>query len=248
MGCQKIIKKTMLLEVFCKIVIVSQKNRIDKQRFLWQNNSNGFSFGKECPKGGGERMANRFFYHQDLDTLHVGCDKPRAYFIPYGTRAAARTGNRAVSDRFLTLCGEWSFHYYKSLHDVEDFTAAEWSGKGGERLDVPMCWQMALGRGYDVPNYLNNGFQISVDPPYVPDDNPCGLYERTFELDAETLNSRCVKLVFEGVSSCFYVYVNDQFVAYSQVSHSMTEISLDGALVAGKNSIKVLVVKWCDGT
>ncbi len=154
-------------------------------------------------------MSLTFDYHCSNEHLHVGCDKPRAYFIPYGSDAAARTGNRAVSDRFLTLCGEWSFRYYKSLGDVEDFTSPDWSSEGSERLNVPMSWQMALGRGYDLPNYINSGYHFPIDPPYVPDDNPCGLYERDFEIDEQTLKSRKIKLVFEGVDSCFYVYVNN---------------------------------------
>ena len=192
-------------------------------------------------------MSLTFDYHRSIEHLHVGCDKPRAYFIPYGSDAAAKTGNRAASDRFLTLCGEWSFRYYKSLNDVEDFTAPDFAGEA-ERLNVPMSWQMALGRGYDTPNYTNVRYPFPVDPPHVPDDNPCGLYEREFEIDAETLKHRRVKLIFEGVDSCFYVYVNNQFVAYSQVSHMTSEIPVDDYLVAGKNNLKVLVVKWCDGS
>ena len=192
-------------------------------------------------------MSLTFDYHRSIEHLHVGCDKPRAYFIPYGSDAAAKTGNRAASDRFLTLCGEWSFRYYKSLNDVEDFTAPDFAGEA-ERLNVPMSWQMALGRGYDTPHYTNVRYPFPVDPPHVPDDNPCGLYEREFEIDAETLKHRRVKLIFEGVDSCFYVYVNNQFVAYSQVSHMTSEIPVDDYLVAGKNNLKVLVVKWCDGS
>ena len=140
-------------------------------------------------------MSLTFNYHLSQEHLHVGCDKPRAYFIPYGSKEAAKTGNRAASDRFLSLCGEWSFRYYKSVNDVEDFTAPDWSGEGNERLNVPMSWQMALGRGYDTPNYTNVRYPFPVDPPHVPDDNPCGLYERDFEIDAETLKSRKIKLM-----------------------------------------------------
>ena len=188
-----------------------------------------------------------FDYHRSIEHLHVGCDKPRAYFIPYGSDAAAKTGNRAISNRFLSLCGEWSFRYYRSINDVPDFTSLDFAQES-ERLDVPMSWQMALGRGYDVPNYLNHGYQFPIDPPHVPDDNPCGLYERDFEIDENTLKSRKIKLIFEGVDSCFYVYVNNKFVAYSQVSHATSEIPVDEYLVAGKNNLKVLVVKWCDGS
>ena len=187
-------------------------------------------------------------YHKSLEHLHVGCEKPRAYFIPYQSDAAAATYNRCASNRFYSLCGEWSFRYYASVNDVEDFTAPEWSAEGADRLNVPMSWQYALGRGYDVPHYTNVRYPFPVDPPFVPNDNPCGLYERVFEIDAETLAGKDIKLVFEGVDSCFYVYINNRFAAYSQVSHMTSEISVNEYLRAGVNSLKVLVLKWCDGS
>lgn len=193
-------------------------------------------------------MKPEWTYHKSIEHLHVGCDRPRAYFVPYHSDAAAKSGNRAASNRFLSLCGEWSFRYYKSLHDVEDFTAPSYSSEGADRLSVPMSWQYALGRGYDTPHYTNDNYPFPVDPPHVPDDNPCGLYERSFTVDADTLASRDVKLVFEGVDSCFYVYVNNQFVAYSQVSHMTSEIDVSEHLVAGVNNLKVLVLKWCGGS
>ena len=189
-----------------------------------------------------------FLYHQDLEHLHVGCEKPHAYFIPYGSRKAAKTVNRAASNRFVTLCGEWDFRFYRSIREVEDFTAADWSAEGFDRLNVPMSWQLARGRGYDTAHYTNENYPFPVDPPFVPDDIPCGLYARCFEIDAETLYTRDVKLVFEGVDSCFYLYINDQFVGYSQVSHMTSEFTVNQYLTAGKNSIKVLVLKWCDGS
>ena len=193
-------------------------------------------------------MKPELIYHQTLEYLHVGCEKPHAYFIPYHSDAAAATGNRAASDRFLSLCGEWSFRYYASVNDVDDFLAPDWENEAGDRLPVPMCWQYALGRGYDTPHYSNANYPFPVDPPYVPVDNPCGLYEHSFYIDADTLASRDVKMVFEGVDSCFYLYINGQFAAYSQVSHMTSEISVGKFLKAGYNSIKVLVLKWCDGT
>ncbi|MGM9683601.1 MAG: hypothetical protein ACI3XQ_08380, partial [Eubacteriales bacterium] len=57
-----------------------------------------------------------FNYHNSLDKLHVGCEKPSAYFIPYQSAEAAKTGNRAKSDMFFSLCGEWKFHYYSSAN------------------------------------------------------------------------------------------------------------------------------------
>jgi len=187
-------------------------------------------------------------YHTTQKILHVGCEAPHAYFIPYQSDAAADTCNRGLSDRLISLCGEWAFRYYDSVTKLPDFTADTWSDAGADRLNVPMSWQLALGRGYDVPHYTNINYPFPVDPPHVPADNPCGLYERTVEIDAETLASKEIRMVFEGVDSCFYLYVNRAFVAYSQVSHMTSEIILNEHLHAGVNEIQVLVLKWCDGS
>ena len=111
-----------------------------------------------------------------------------------------------------------------------------------------MSWQLALGRGYDTPHYTNVEYPIPVDPPHVPVDNPCGLYEKSFEIDADALATKQIRLMFEGVDSCFYLFVNGKFAAYSQVSHMTSEIILNDYLVAGTNRLQVLVLKWCDGT
>lgn len=186
--------------------------------------------------------------HRSLDVLHVGCEAPHAYFIPYQSAEAAATGNRSCSDRFVSLCGEWSFRYCRSAQELGDFLSPEADAAPCERLDVPMSWQLALGRGYDTPQYTNVRYPFPVDPPFVPDNNPCGLYTREFEIDAESLAAYSVRLMFEGVDSCFYVYVNGQFAAYSQVSHMTSEIIVNQYLRPGKNRLQVLVFKWCDGS
>ena len=187
-------------------------------------------------------------YHKSLEHLHVGCEAPSAYLIPYQNDAVAKVGNRAASDRFLSLCGEWSFRYYASVHDIVDFLAPDYTPDGADKLTVPMSWQYALGRGYDTPHYTNVRYPFPVEPPFVPEDNPCGLYERTFEIDADTLAKRNVHMIFEGVDSCFYLYINKKFVAYSQVSHMTTDVIVDDYLTAGVNTVQVVVLKWCDGS
>ena len=186
-------------------------------------------------------------YHKSLEHLHVGCEAPHAYLIPYHDKLTAKRGRRAESFMFRSLIGAWNFRYFKSVRELEDFTAESFTTEGMDTLTVPMNWQVALGRGYDVPNYVNVSYPIPVDPPHVPMENPCGLYVRNFQLTAEECQ-KDIRLVFEGVDSCFYVWVNDTFVAYSQVSHMTTEVALSPYVHAGENTLKVLVFKWCDGT
>ena len=187
-------------------------------------------------------------YHRSLESLHVGCEEPRAYFIPYGCEKKAVRGNRGLSDRFVSLCGDWNFRYYPTINDIDDFTSPSFNEAGMEKMTVPRSWQTVLGRGYDVPNYTNVNYPYPVDPPHVPDDIPCALYTREFTLPSGTLGKQRVYINFEGVDSCFYLFVNNSFAAYSQVSHMTSEVDITGYLKEGANSLKVLVLKWCDGS
>ncbi len=183
--------------------------------------------------------------HKSLDVLHLGCQEPHAYIIPYGSRASALKGLREESDRFLTLCGEWDFRFCKSERELGDFLSDTASY---DRMTVPMSWQMALGRGYDVPHYTNVRYPFPIDPPHVPSENPCGVYKRSFYVGGESLATKSIRMIFEGVDSCFYLYINGRFVGYSQVSHMTSEFVVNDYLVAGENSVCVLVFKWCDGS
>ncbi len=189
-----------------------------------------------------------FDCHQDPRKLHVGCEPPRAYFIPYESDETARRENRGGSAFFTSLCGDWDFRYYPSLALLEDFTRQEFSRADMDKMPVPRSWQTVLGRGYDAPNYTNVRYPFPFDPPFVPDDNPCGLYMRDFYIAQSTLRTKRIYLNFEGVDSCFYLFVNNRFAAYSQVSHMTSEIDITDYLYAGDNTLAVVVLKWCDGS
>ena len=186
-------------------------------------------------------------YHQNLKVLHLGCEPTRAYYIPYGDEASALVGERAKSDRLTSLCGEWDFRWSPSVAEAPDFLAEDFSTVGFDKIDVPRSWQTYLDRGYDIPVYSNTYFPIPLDPPFVPEENPCGLYVRELTLTADQLK-RDLYLNFEGVDSCFYLFVNNRLAGYSQVSHMTSEFHVNEYLHEGVNTIKVLVLKWCDGT
>ena len=187
-------------------------------------------------------------YHKSLDVLHYGCEEPRAYYIPFDSENATLSERRETSALFKSLCGTWDFKWYPDITYTEGTDVPVFPSEGADKLDVPMNWQAAVGKGYDVPNYTNVNYPIPVDPPHVPDNNPCGLYRRFFTVTEDMLENKTVYLNFEGVDSCFYLWVNDVFACYSQVSHMTTEVNVTDLLKAGKNEIKVLVFKWCDGT
>lgn len=182
-------------------------------------------------------------YHKEHQSLHVNCEEPRAYYIPYGDKESALTCERNNSSRFMLLNGEWNFKFYRSFEDVgQDFPNDSFY----ETISVPRCWQTYVDRNYDPPLYSNLRYPFPVDPPYVPAENPCGHYNRKFEIKKEAEKEYYIN--FEGVSSCFYLYVNGVFSAYSQVSHCASEINVTENLKDGENTIDVLVVKWCDGS
>ena len=187
-------------------------------------------------------------YHKSPDVLHFGCEEPRAYFIPFESENATLSERRENSAFFKTLCGTWDFKWYPDIYAVDGTDVPVFPSEGADKLDVPMNWQVMTDRGYDVPNYTNVNYPFPVDPPHVPDSNPCGLYRRFFTVTEEMLTNKSVYLNFEGVDSCFYLWINDTFAAYSQVSHMTSEINVTELIKPGKNEIKVLVFKWCDGS
>ena len=184
---------------------------------------------------------NNYRYHEDINTAHVGTRAPRAYYIPHDSRESALRDDRKASARVNMLSGEWRFRYFASLQDVpEDIFAPDVCT---DVIPVPSVWQM---QGYDCHQYTNVRYPIPFDPPYVPLDNPCGLYQRTFEVEKK--DGERYLLNFEGVDSCCYVYVNGQEAGYDQVSHSTGEFDITDYVQDGENELTVLVLKWCDGT
>jgi beta-galactosidase len=186
-------------------------------------------------------------YHRTPGILHVGCLEPRAYFIPFGDETAAAEGLRDRSDRLFGLCGDWGFRFFPSGRVPWELLTGD-SPELPDLMTVPRSWQTVTGRGYDVPNYTNVRYPFPVDPPNVPDDGPAGLYSRDFELTGDFLSGRRIRIVFEGVDSCFYLFVNGSLAGYSQVSHMTSEFDITPYLRAGANNIRVLVFKWCDGS
>ncbi|OXM83318.1 glycoside hydrolase family 2 TIM barrel-domain containing protein [Paenibacillus rigui] len=184
-------------------------------------------------------------YWEDPHVLHVNRREARASYIPYAGQAAARAGQRGGSPFYQTLNGSWKFQYYPSVTQVQDgFYDEKADISGWDELLVPSCWQV---NGYDQLQYVNVRYPIPVDPPYVPDMNPAGVYVREFNM-REDWESKKKFIVFEGVNACFYLWVNGVFVGYSQGSRIPAEFDLSHVVKKGRNRIAVMVLKWCDGT
>ena len=169
----------------------------------------------------------------------------RAYYIPASKRMDNLVEHREESDRVQLLNGTWKFQYFNSIYDIQDsFFEKDYDTEHFDGIQVPSVWQMA---GYDMHQYTNIRYPFPFDPPYVPQDIPCGAYVHTFDYSRDEKASRAF-LNFEGVDSCFYVWINGSYVGYSQVSHMTSEFDITDVLQDGTNTVTVLVMKWCDGS
>lgn len=163
------------------------------------------------------------FYENTLKTSENRMP-PRAYYIPEG------------ESEYILLNGTWRFRYFEREYDIPE-TITGW-----DRIEVPSCWQL---KGYGSPNYTNVCFPFPCDPPYVPDDNPCGVYERTITVGDD---GKRTYFVLEGVSSCAVITVNGKYVGFTEGSHLQAEFDLTDSLSAGDNTLRVCVYKWCCGS
>lgn len=147
----------------------------------------------------------------------------RAYYIPENDGA------------YIDLNGEWDFDFFECDYDEEPSQ----SGK----IDVPSCWQC---RGYEKPYYTNVVYPFPVNPPYLPNKNPMGVYERNIELS--DLCGNRFYIVFEGVATNVELFVNGQYVGYSEGSRLQAEFDITEFVHDGNNSITAKVRKWCSGS
>ena len=148
----------------------------------------------------------------------------RPYYIPGG------------KSEYRLLNGQWRFAFFSRDIDMPE-NITQW-----DTIPVPSCWQL---HGYENPNYTNINYPYPCDPPYAPDANPCGVYEREFDL--EQLWGK-VYFVLEGVSSCAFVYVNGSYVGFTQGSHLQAEFDVTPFVKTGTNTLRVMVLKWCCGS
>ena len=184
-------------------------------------------------------------YYENLSVLHENTMPARAYYIPASKRMDNLVEHREESDRIQLLNGTWKFQYFNSIYDIQDsFFEKNYDTENFDEIQVPSVWQMA---GYDTHQYTNIRYPFPFDPPYVPQDIPCGAYVHNFEYSRDEKASKAF-LNFEGVDSCFYVWINGSYIGYSQVSHMTSEFDVTDILQDGTNTVAVLVMKWCDGS
>ena len=162
----------------------------------------------------------------------------RSYFIPFSIKQDFVFKDEGVIDRdrseeYISLNGEWEFKAYDSFEDIHSIDESL-----PDNIPVPSCVQMF---GYDQNQYVNLLYPFPFNPPFVPNKNPAFHYRKKVNIKKHNLYHLC----FEGVDSAFYVFINKEFVGYSQISHSLSEFDVTDYLIDGDNIIDVIVLKWC---
>lgn len=178
---------------------------------------------------------------ENVGLIGINRREPRAYYAVYSDETAAASNKESV----LSLNGEWKFLYLESPeHSPANFFRADYDTSKMDTIPVPSCWQL---HGYGAPHYTDLYYPFPIDPPFVPSENPTGIYKRKFSLEENWCKRRTV-LRFGGVDSCFHVWVNGSFVGYSKGSYLTSEFEITSLVHPGENEITVRVIQWSDGS
>ena len=213
---------------------------------------------------------NQTNYHA-FDVIEQGKLPGRSYFIPYpdrrGADAVKPKEKRYRSEKVLCLNGVWDFKFYPRPAELPETLDTE--AVAFDTIDVPACWQF---RGYDRPFYVNIRYQFPFKPPVIPttekvgrvftwmgcdqairprwvtpkdEYNFVGVYRRFLDIEDETKHA---VISFLGVASCLDLYLNGEYIGYSEGAHNTAEFDLSGRLRKGRNELVAVVRRWCTGT
>ena len=159
--------------------------------------------------------------------------------------AVADFHHKAEHEKVLSLNGEWNFLYLKAPeYSPENFYEEDFEDREWKKIPVPSCWQFY---GYGQKHYTDVWYLFPINPPFVPSDNPSGIYRRSFHLEKKEEGKQYL-LRFDGVSSAFDVWVNGKHLGYSKVSRLGSSFDASAFLREGENRICVRVYQWSDGT
>ncbi|MBQ9637730.1 MAG: DUF4981 domain-containing protein [Prevotella sp.] len=172
-------------------------------------------------------------------------------FFAYEDEATALKGDMTKSKNFLSLHGTWKFQWVENADQrPTDFFKTDLDDSKWGKMPVPGMWEL---NGYGDAEYVNSGFawrgHFDQRPPAVPvKDNHVGSYRRSFSIPANW-DGKQVIAHFGSVTSCIYLYVNGEFVGYSEDSKVATEFDITPFVKAGQeNLIAFQVFRWCDGS
>lgn len=182
--------------------------------------------------------------HTDFSIFEENKLKERSYFIPFSSsKKLAKTNyknERYNSDRVIMLSGEWDFAYYERLSLIPD--ALDTDTVSFDKITVPCTWQRT---GYDQIAYINTRYPFPKKPPHIPFDVAAGVYRKTVDIKKSGIRRT---LSFLGVAGALAVYVNGEYVGYSEGSHNTAEFDITAFLRNGSNEIVAVNYKWSNGS
>ena len=189
-------------------------------------------------------------WNNNPQIISLNMNKPHNDFVNYETKEEAIEGIKENSSRYISLNGKWKFNFCKDIKSIpEDFYKIDYKNESWDEIDVPSNWQI---KGYGIPQYTNLIYpwtgREDIKPPFAPVKiNEVGCYVKYIDITKEQLNKK-VLINFQGVESCFYLYVNGEIVGFSKDSFSPSEFDITDYLIEGKNKIGVKVYRWCDAS
>ena len=176
----------------------------------------------------------------------INTEKPHATLIPFPDIESL--SGRKPSPFFQSLNGKWKFNWVlKPADRPVDFYKDEFDVSAWKEIDVPSNWEF---QGYGIPVYVNQPYEWPKpwNPPHIPhDNNPVGSYKHWFIIP-EGWKDREIFIHFAGVKSAFYIWINGQFVGYSEDAKTPAEWNITKYLIDGKNSVALEVYRWSDGS
>lgn len=189
-------------------------------------------------------------WNNNPEIVSINSNKQHSDFISYENVFKAIKGNKIESGRYISLNGKWKFNYsYGVDNRPVDFYKKEYDVESWDEIDVPSNWQL---KGYGIPQYTNVVYpwvgKEDIKPPFAPVNiNEVGSYVKYINIDKEYLDKKII-INFQGVESCFYLYVNGEIVGFSKDSFTVTEFDITPYIQEGMNKIAVEVYRWCDAS
>ena len=185
-------------------------------------------------------------YWENPAVFEIGKIETHATFTPFKSEKNALSFSPQKSENIKMLNGKWKFHWAKNPAErPKDFYKSDFSIANWDEITVPANWELC---GYDAPIYTDVEYPFPPNPPYIPHDyNPVGSYKKSFTIPKKW-KEKDIILHFGGIRSAFYVWVNGEFIGYSQDSKSPSEFLITQYLKKGENTISVEVYRYSDGS
>lgn len=170
----------------------------------------------------------------------------RAHFLTFPSKEKALLNNNRYTHAFKNLNGVWKFMFLDAPeYSPEGFFNSDFDVTKMDDITVPGNWQL---QGYGKMHYSDLWYNFPINPPYVPTENPTGIYKRTFFVE-ESYRDKKIIIRFCGVDSAYHLWINGKEVGYSKVARNESEFDITDLIRVGEeNDVTVRVYQWSDGT